>query len=357
MPAGAPSRPISATTAPARCRARPSRGAAVGRSQQPRLKYGDSPRSPGTVPAGDRVPSDPPSNIGGLGLNLITGPANAGKVALLLRRYLDALPAEPYLIVPNAVGRGGCRARAAKLQPALLAGSIGTFDDLFTRIAKGGEQTRPVATEAQRTLVVRRALAGQSLNGLGRSARFGGFADALLAVVGELESGLLDPTDLDGELAPLYAAYRAELDRLGLWDRDLIRRRAAERVASELDAWQRRARLRLRVRGPHGRRVGAAAGTGGPERGDGLDPVRARPRRLRVAAPHDGRPEPHSRTGASRSCRRATTRSPSRRSHTSSAHSSARRSPTRHRSTAPCASSKAPAHAGRSSSSARSCSR
>ena len=30
-----------------------------------------------------------------LGLTLITGPANAGKVALLLRRYLDSLDREP----------------------------------------------------------------------------------------------------------------------------------------------------------------------------------------------------------------------------------------------------------------------
>ena len=36
-----------------------------------------------------------------LGLNLITGPANAGKVGLLLRRYLEALDADPYLIVPH----------------------------------------------------------------------------------------------------------------------------------------------------------------------------------------------------------------------------------------------------------------
>src|SRR5438093_916665 len=39
--------------------------------------------------------------MGQLGLKLITGPANAGKVALLLRRYLEALSDEPYLIVPN----------------------------------------------------------------------------------------------------------------------------------------------------------------------------------------------------------------------------------------------------------------
>ena len=41
---------------------------------------------------------------------------------------------------------------------------------------------------------------------------------------------MLDPGDLGGDLAQLYTAYRAELDRLGLWDRDLLRRRAAERL-------------------------------------------------------------------------------------------------------------------------------
>jgi ATP-dependent helicase/DNAse subunit B len=172
-----------------------------------------------------------------LGLNLITGPANAGKVALLLRRYLDALSDEPYLIVPNRSDVDRVERDLLALQPALLGGSIGTFDDLFKRIARGGSDGRPVASEVQRTLIVRRALAGQSLNGLGRSARFGGFADALLATVAELESGLLDPNDLDGELAALYAAYRGELDRLNLWDRDLLRRHAAERIANELDAW------------------------------------------------------------------------------------------------------------------------
>jgi ATP-dependent helicase/DNAse subunit B len=172
-----------------------------------------------------------------LGLNLITGPANAGKVALLLHRYLEVLPREPYLIVPNRSDVERVERDLLTIQPALLGGSIGTFDDLFKRLARGGSESRPVATEAQRALIVRRALAGQSLNGLGRSARFGGFADALLATVGELESGLLDPNDLDGELAALYAAYRGELDRLGMWDRDLLRRHAAERVAGELDAW------------------------------------------------------------------------------------------------------------------------
>ena len=172
-----------------------------------------------------------------MGLNLITGPANAGKVALLLRRYLEVLPDEPYLIVPNRSDVEERERELLALQPALLGGWIGTFDDLFRRIARSGRESRRVASEAQRALIVRRALAGRSLNGLGRSARFGGFAEALLSTIGELESGLLDPNDLDGELAALYAAYRAELDRLDLWDDDLLRRHAAERVANELDAW------------------------------------------------------------------------------------------------------------------------
>jgi len=172
-----------------------------------------------------------------LGLNLITGPANAGKVALLLRRYLEALDAEPYLIVPNRSDVERVERDLLELQPALFAGSIGTFDDLFSRIARAGADVRSVATDAQRALLVRRALASHSLNGLGRSARFGGFADALLTTVAELESGLLDHNDLDGELAALYAAYRGELDRLNLWDRDLLRRHAAERVVNELEAW------------------------------------------------------------------------------------------------------------------------
>ncbi|HEY1513149.1 MAG TPA: hypothetical protein VGF66_05295, partial [Gaiellaceae bacterium] len=64
-----------------------------------------------------------------MGLSLLAGPANAGKVAHLLDRYLARLDDEPTLIVPNAsdvdrverdlLARCGC----------LFSGSIGTFDD------------------------------------------------------------------------------------------------------------------------------------------------------------------------------------------------------------------------------------
>jgi hypothetical protein len=168
---------------------------------------------------------------------LLAGPANAGKVELLLDRYLDALDRSPVLIVPNRADVNRIELELVRKRPALLAGEIATFDDLFRRLARGSPDARPVASEIQRLFVARRAIAGASLNGLSRSARFGGFADALLSAVAELESGLLDPGELDGDLAGLYAAYRAELDRLGLWDRDLMRRHAAEQLASDLGAW------------------------------------------------------------------------------------------------------------------------
>jgi ATP-dependent helicase/DNAse subunit B len=170
-------------------------------------------------------------------LSLVAGPANAGKVALLLERYLARLDDEPVLIVPNAsdvdrverdlLARCGC----------LFSGEIGTFDDLFRRLVRDDPEQRPVASDAQRALVVRRMLHDAPLDRLGRSSRTGGFADTLLQTLGELEQGLVDPADLDGDLARLYARYRAELDRLGIWDRDLLRRRAAERLERDLDAW------------------------------------------------------------------------------------------------------------------------
>ena len=173
-----------------------------------------------------------------MGLALAVGPANAGKVALLLERYLDALERDPVLIVPNRSDVDRVERDLLARRPALLSGSIGTFDDLFERLAAPDGEARPVAGAAQRWLLVRRAVSRTSLNGLGASAGFAGFADALSSSLAELDSGLLDPQALDGDVAALYAAYRQELDRVGLWDRGLLRRRAVERLAGDLGAWQ-----------------------------------------------------------------------------------------------------------------------
>jgi hypothetical protein len=120
-----------------------------------------------------------------VGLSLLAGPANAGKVALLLDRYLARSGDDPTLIVPNAsdvdrverdlLARCGC----------LFSGTIGTFDDLFRRRAGGDAQKRPLS-DAERSLNEPPQLQSASLNGHARSARTTGFADTFLQTLGEL---------------------------------------------------------------------------------------------------------------------------------------------------------------------------
>jgi ATP-dependent helicase/nuclease subunit B len=173
-------------------------------------------------------------------LTLLTGPANAGKVELLLERYLAAIQREPVLVVPGGADVERVERDLLRRAGALFGGSIGTFDDLFVSIARGAPEPRAVVTDTQRRLLVRRVVAGASLNGLGESARFGGFAETLAQTLAELEDGLVDPEQLDGQLALLHASYRAELDKLRLVDRERQRRAAADRLGSDLAAWDGR---------------------------------------------------------------------------------------------------------------------
>src|SRR4249919_2187674 len=179
-----------------------------------------------------------------MALSVLAGPANAGKVARLLDRYLETIDSDPFLIVPNRPDVDRAERELLRTSGALMGGDIGTFDDLFRRIGRANGDRRRVVTDAQRTLLLRRVVERARPEGLGRSARFAGFADALGATVAELESALLEPGELEGgsddQLAELYAAYREELERLGLSDRELERRHAAERLAGELDAWDGR---------------------------------------------------------------------------------------------------------------------
>ena len=167
----------------------------------------------------------------------------------------------------------------------------------------------------------------------------------------ELGAALVAPDQLDGDLGSLYAAYRAELDRLALWDRDLLRAHAVERLEGDLEAWQ-----------------------GQPVFAYGFEDLTAAEWRLMealagraevtVSLPYEpGRPAfaalgarptlcPGSQAAGSRSCRRL-----GEAAHPAIAHVEralfADARPPRRRSRAPSASSRAPARAARSSSSAR----
>src|ERR671939_975465 len=118
-----------------------------------------------------------------MALTLLAGPANAGKVSLLLERYVAALDRDPLLIVPNRSDVDRVE-RQLVSRGCLFGGTIGTFDDVFERLAHG-EGGRPVASEVQQTLALRRALGRASLNGLSASARAAGFVDSLRDAIAE----------------------------------------------------------------------------------------------------------------------------------------------------------------------------
>ena len=105
-----------------------------------------------------------------MALALVVGPAHAGKVALLLERYLAALDADsggdPWLVVPNRTDVERVDRDLLRRRPALLAGRIGTFDDLFEHIVREDPLRRPVASDTQRALAIRKAIARTTLSGL-----------------------------------------------------------------------------------------------------------------------------------------------------------------------------------------------
>ena len=172
-----------------------------------------------------------------MGLSLVVGPAHVGKVALLLERYLAILERDPWLVVPNRVDVDRVERDLVRRRPALLAGTVGTFDDLFRHVAAAGGDEVPVASEIQRTLAVRRAVERVQLGELSLSAATAGFAETLLQTIGEVESALVDASQLDGDLSVLAAAYRDELEELGLQDRAGLRRHAVERLRGDLGSW------------------------------------------------------------------------------------------------------------------------
>ena len=178
-----------------------------------------------------------------MALTLITGPANSGKVGRVLEAYVDALPRDPLLIVPHRSDVERVERELLALTPALVGGTICTFDDVFDSLAAAGGTMPSVLSEPQRRLVVERAIRAGRRNGAERAGpeRSSGFLDSLVDAIVELESALIEPADLPpSEMRDRYDAYRAELTGLGALDRELLRARAADRVGRELDAWQGR---------------------------------------------------------------------------------------------------------------------
>jgi RecB family exonuclease len=168
-----------------------------------------------------------------VGLSLVVGPAHAGKVGRLLEGFLASADRDPWLIVPNRADVERVERELVARCGGLLSGTIGTFDTLFEALAHGDGQGRPSLGDAARAAVVKRACDAAGVDG----ALFPGYADAAGRSLAELDGALLAPEDLPPPLDAIASSYRAELDRLGVWDRGLLRRRAVERLTGELGSW------------------------------------------------------------------------------------------------------------------------
>jgi PD-(D/E)XK nuclease superfamily protein/AddB-like protein len=165
--------------------------------------------------AGNDAPKGPQ-----LSLRLIVGPANSGRSGEVLRRVRDSLDRDPVLVAPTSDD-------VAQLERELCAGgapalgaTVTTFARLFGDLGRDlGVDLGPRLGQAERLALVRAAVASVSLRLLARSASRPGFAPAMLALIDELEAGLLEPATLanraaelaDGaierELASIHAAY------------------------------------------------------------------------------------------------------------------------------------------------------
>jgi ATP-dependent helicase/DNAse subunit B len=182
-------------------------------------------------------------------LTLVLGPANCGKVALLLDRFCEALDAglAPFLVVPTRPDVLEAERDLLRRRDVVLGGQIGTFDDLFEQVlARCGESWAPIG-QLERRLVLGRLVAETPLDRLAAPARYPGFADGLGRLFDDLGSAsTADETERRltafaadgrrGELAGLHAAYRARLgdsadDRAGL------RARGAQLLEGRIDSW------------------------------------------------------------------------------------------------------------------------
>lgn len=170
-----------------------------------------------------------------MALELIIGPAHAGKVAELHARYLADLEAgrPAVLVVPDRAAKAQAQEALLRRAPALVGADVATFDELFERILRDAGDRRPVLRGGARRLLLRRTLPGAS--------------EALATRFNRLGSALLGPDEVraagDAALADRYAAWWEALDGQPALDRGRMRLLAVRALSGDVAAWPAGRRL------------------------------------------------------------------------------------------------------------------
>lgn len=187
-------------------------------------------------------------------LNLIHGPPNSGRAALVRRDFVTALDRDPILVVPNMDDVFSFERELCDLG-VLLGGSVMTFGGLFRAIAVGGGRPPgPELTPIQRRQAVSIALAERhgALGPLRRSASHSGFAVAFERLLSELQAAGLEPQTMSSggetlessayldDLSGLFQGYAEVRERLSRTDQHVVARNAIELLRERPEPWSGR---------------------------------------------------------------------------------------------------------------------
>lgn len=190
--------------------------------------------------------------MGHVPIELVTGPANAGKAQAVLEalRAQLARGGEPLLVVPTSADQARYRRELAGTATATFGVRVERFEGLLAEVARcAGRCEAPIGVLARECALA--ALAARSLGTSGGAPS--GIAGALGELIAELEVSRIEPQRLhdavaklphDGgqlrRLADVFAAYRALLERAGRTDRELRSVQALDDLRRKPALWGER---------------------------------------------------------------------------------------------------------------------
>jgi ATP-dependent helicase/DNAse subunit B len=187
-----------------------------------------------------------------MSLTLVLGAANSAKAGEVLGAFAAASPRGAVLVVPTAADAAHY-ARELAADGAVL-GSVLTFSGLAREIANRAGYTGRRLTPLQRERVLERAVRATAFDTLDEAAATAGFAAAAGELIAELQRSLLTPPRFASamrtwaeedprragyarDVAAIYRAYAAALERLGRVDGELYAWRALDALRAAPGRW------------------------------------------------------------------------------------------------------------------------
>jgi ATP-dependent helicase/DNAse subunit B len=190
--------------------------------------------------------------MGDVPLTLVLGPANSAKAGEVLGGFAAAAQRGAILVVPTAVDANHFSRELAR--DGAVLGSVLTFNGLASEIADRAGYAARRLTPLQRELVLAKALGATQFDALRAAAATAGFPQAAGELIAELQRSLITPERFAGamsswaaedprrrpyarDVAAIYSAYAAELERLDRVDPELYTWRALDALRAAPGRW------------------------------------------------------------------------------------------------------------------------